>query len=45
MIQEKARDITGEDIDIDVGEINTDVKIDISTNELARTEGIVSFIV
>merc|ERR1712012_1039278 len=40
LIQEKARDITGEDIDIDVGEINTDVKIDISTNELARTEGI-----
>ena len=42
LIKEKARDITGEDIDIDVGEIDTDVKVDVNMNELARTEGIVS---
>ena len=38
----KAKEITGEDIDIDVGEIDTDVKVGVNINELARTEGIVS---
>ena len=38
----KAKEITGEDIEIDVGEIDTDVVVDVNINELARTEGIVS---
>ena len=40
--QIKAKEITGEDIEIDVGEIDTDVIVDVNINELARTEGIVS---
>ena len=42
MIKQKAKEITGEDIEIDVGEIDTDVKVGVNVNELARTEGIVS---
>ena len=44
LIKLKAKEITGEDIDIDVGEIDTDVKVGVNINELARTEGIVSII-
>jgi len=40
LIKLKAKEITGEDINIDIGEINTDVKVDVNVNELARTEGI-----
>merc|ERR1719192_357461 len=40
LIKLKAKEITGEDIDIDVGEIDTDVKVGVNVNELARTEGI-----
>ena len=42
LIKLKAKEITGEDIDIEIGEINTDVKVGVNVNELARTEGIVS---
>ena len=42
LIKHKAKEITGEDIDIEIGEINTDVKVGVNVNELARTEGIVS---
>ena len=42
LIKQKAKEITGEDIEIDVGEIDTDVKVGVNVNELARTEGIVS---
>ena len=38
----KAKEITGEDIDIAVADINTDVNVEVNLNELARTEGIVS---
>ena len=37
----KAKEITGEDIDIAVADINTDVNVEVNLNELARTEGIV----
>merc|ERR1711953_809433 len=40
LIKIKAKEITGEDIEIDVGEIDTDVIVDVNINELARTEGI-----
>jgi len=40
LIKQKAKEITGEDIEIDLVEINTDVKVDVNVNELARTEGI-----
>ena len=44
LIKQKAKEITGEDIEIDLVEINTDVKVDVNVNELARTEGIVSLV-
>ena len=40
--QIKAKEITGEDIDIAVADINTDVNVEVNLNDLARTEGIVS---
>ena len=40
--QIKAKEITGEDIDITVADINTDVNVEVNLNDLARTEGIVS---
>ena len=43
LIKQKAKEITGEDIEIDLVEIDTDVKVDVNVNELARTEGIVSW--
>ena len=38
----KAKEITGEDIEIAVADINTDVNVEVNLNDLARTEGIVS---
>ena len=41
----KAKEITGEDLDITVQDINTDVKVELNLNALALTEGIVSIII
>ena len=43
MLQLKAKELTGEDIDISVADIDTDVNVELNLNDLARTEGIVSF--
>ena len=40
-MQIKAKEITGEDIDIAVADINTDVNVELNLHDLARTEGIV----
>jgi len=40
LIKIKAKEITGEDIDISVADINTDVNVEVNLNDLARTEGI-----
>jgi len=40
LIKIKAKEITGEDIDIAVADINTDVNVEVNLNDLARTEGI-----
>ena len=37
----RAKEVTGEDIDITVPDINTDVNVEVSLPDLARTEGIV----
>ncbi len=42
-LQLKAKELTGEDINIDVADIDTDVNVDLDLNSLARTDGIVSF--
>ena len=42
IFQIKAKEITGKDIEIDVGDINTDVNVEVNLNDLARTDGIVS---
>ena len=39
--QLKAKEITGEDVEINVADIDTDVNIEVNLNDLARTEGIV----
>ena len=44
ILQVKAKEITGEDLDITVQDINTDVKVELNLNALALTEGIVSII-
>ena len=33
LIKQKAKEITGEDIEIDLVEINTDVKVDVNVNK------------
>jgi len=38
----KAKELTGQDIEIDVADIDTDVNVDLDLNTLARTDGIVS---
>jgi len=40
LIKIKAKEITGEDIEIAVADINTDVNVEVNLNDLARTEGI-----
>ena len=40
----KAKEITGEELDIKVQDINTDVKVELNLNALALTEGIVSIV-
>jgi len=40
LLQVKAKEITGEDLDITVQDINTDVKVELNLNALALTEGI-----
>ena len=45
ILQVKAKEITGEDLDITVQDINTDVKVELNLNALALTEGIVSIII
>jgi len=40
MIKLKAKKINGEDIEIAVSDINTDVNVEVNLNDLARTEGI-----
>ena len=42
MFQLKAKEITGEEIEIAVADIDTDVNVEVNFNDLARTEGIVS---
>ena len=40
--QLKAKEMTGEDVEINVADIDTDVNFEVNLNDLARTEGIVS---
>ena len=40
----KAKELTGQDLDIAVADINTDITVKPNINELARTEGIVSIL-
>jgi hypothetical protein len=42
ILQMKAKELTGQDIEIDVADIDTDVNVDLDLNTLARTDGIVS---
>ena len=37
-----AKEVTGEDIEIAIDDIDTDVNVEVNFNDLARTEGIVS---
>ena len=38
----RAKEVTGEHIDMTVPDIHTDVNVEVSLTDLARTEGIVS---
>merc|ERR1712083_588920 len=40
LIKIKAREITGEDIELEAADIDTDVNVEVNLNDLARTEGI-----
>ena len=42
LIKIKAKEITGEDIELEAADIDTDVNVEVNLNDLARTEGIVS---
>ena len=42
VFQLKAKEFTGEDIEIPIADIDTDVNVEVNFNDLARTEGIVS---
>ena len=44
LIKIKAKEITGEDIELEAADIDTDVNVEVNLNDLARTEGIVSII-
>ena len=44
LIKIKAKEITGEDIELEAADIDTDVNVEVNLNDLARTEGIVSMI-
>merc|ERR1712012_102096 len=40
LIKIKAKEITGQDIELEAADIDTDVNVEVNLNELARTEGI-----
>lgn len=40
LIKQKVRDVLGKDVDIAIGEVNTDVAVNLNLNDLAKTEGI-----
>ena len=40
LIKQKVKDVLGKDVDIHVSDINTDVKVSLNTNDVARTAGI-----
>ena len=43
LIKVKVKEVLGKDVDIAIGELNTDVLVNLNLNDLAKTEGIVSF--
>ncbi len=42
LIKIKVKEILGKDVDVAVGEFNTDVVVNLNVNDLAKTDGIVS---
>ena len=40
LIKQKVKDVLGKEVDIQVSDINTDVKVSLNTNDVARTAGI-----
>ena len=42
LIKVKVKEVLGKDVDIAIGELNTDVLVNLNLNDLAKTEGIVS---
>ena len=40
LIKQKVKDVLGKDVDVKVSDINTDVKVSLNTNDVARTAGI-----
>ena len=42
LIKMKVKEELGKDIDISVADVNTDVRVNLNLNDLAKTEGIVS---
>ena len=42
LIKIKVKEVLGKDVDIAIGELNTDVLVNLNLNDLAKTDGIVS---
>ena len=42
LIKLKVKEVLGKDVDVQIGEFNTDAVVSLNINDLAKTEGIVS---
>ena len=42
LIKLKVKEVLGKDVDVKIGEFNTDAVVNLNLNDLAKTEGIVS---
>ena len=42
LIKLKVKEVLGKDVDVAIGEFNTDAVVSLNLNDLAKTEGIVS---